>query len=126
MEELLLCALLAGDELHVVEQQQVDHAVFVAEGLHIAFLDGGDQLVGEVLALDIDDAELGMRAAQHVCDRIHQVGLAQAGVAIDKQRVVFRRRALGYRERGRVRKFVRRADDEPLEGIVVIRRSAGG
>ena len=106
MEKLLLRALLARDELHVVQQQQVDHAVFVAEGLHVALLNGGDQLVGEVLALDVDDAELGVRAPQHVRDRVHQVGLAQAGVAVDEQRVVFCRGALRDGQRSGMREFV--------------------
>ena len=92
----------------------------------IAFLDGGNQFVGEVLALDVDDAELRMRAAQNIGNRVHQVGFAQAGVAVDEQRVVFRRGPLRDRKRRRVRKLVARADDKPLEGIVVVRRGAGG
>lgn len=56
MEKFLLRALLAGDELHVVQQQQVNHAVLVAECLYVAFLDGGDQLVGEILTLYIYNA----------------------------------------------------------------------
>ena len=76
MEEFLLRALLAGDELYVVEQQQIDDAVLVAEGLHIRLLDRGDQLVGEIFALYINNAEFRVRAAQDVRDRVHQMGLA--------------------------------------------------
>ena len=42
---------------------------FVAECLYVAFLDGGDQLVGEILTLYIYNAVFRMGAAQHVCDR---------------------------------------------------------
>jgi len=122
MEEFLLRALLAGDELYVVEQQQIDHAVLVAEGLHVRLLDRGDQLVGEILALYINNAEFRVRAAQDIRDRVHQMGLAQTGVAVDEQRVVFRSRALCDRIGRRVSEFVGRADDEPLKGIVIVRR----
>ena len=122
MEEFLLRALLAGDELYVVEQQQIDDAILVAEGLHIRLLDCGDQLVGEILALYINNAEFRVRAAQDVRDRVHQMGLAQTGVAVDEQRVVFRSRALRDRIGRRVSEFVGRADDEPFKGIVIVRR----
>ena len=79
MEELLLRTLLAGNELHVVEQQQVDHAVFVAKCLYVTLLDGGDQLVGEILALDIDNAEFRMCAAQDIGNCVHQMGFSKAG-----------------------------------------------
>ena len=106
MEKFLLRALLAGDELHVIEQQQIDHAVLVAEGLHVGLLDGGDELVREILALYIYNAEFRMRAAQHICNRVHQMGLAQTRVAVDEERVVFRRRALRDRIGRRVRELV--------------------
>ena len=52
----------------------------------IGLLDGGDELVREILALYIYNAEFRMRAAQHICNRVHQMGLAQTRVAVDEER----------------------------------------
>ena len=57
-------------------------------------------------------------------DRVQQVGLAQAGVAVDEQRVVGLGGGLGDRDGGRVREPVAAADDERLEGV--LRVEAGG
>ena len=124
MEKFLLRALLAGDELYVVQQQQVNHAVLVAECLYVAFLDGGDQLVGEILTLYIYNAVFRMGAAQHVCNRVHQMRFTQTRVAVDEKRVVLCRRALRNRKCSRMREFVARTDDKTLKRVVVIRRSA--
>ncbi len=59
MEELLLRGLLAGDELDIVYQQKVCHAVLHAEVLGAAGADGGDQLIGELLAGNVHDNEIG-------------------------------------------------------------------
>src|SRR5690606_34503523 len=50
VEELLLRALLLTEEVHVVDQQQVDLAVAPAEVRHAPFLDRRDQIVREPLA----------------------------------------------------------------------------
>ena len=47
VEELLLGAVLAGQELDVVDEQHVDSPVLVPELAHLGGLDGGDNLVGE-------------------------------------------------------------------------------
>jgi hypothetical protein len=49
---------------------------------------------------------------------LQQVGLAQAGVAVDEQRVVGLRGSLGDGDRRGVREPVARADDEGLEGVL--------
>ena len=49
VEKLLLRALLAGQELDVVDQKHVRLAVALAELLHRCRLDGGDRLVREFL-----------------------------------------------------------------------------
>ena len=62
MEELFLGAFLVGDELDVVDEEQVDPAVARPELVDLALLDAGDELVGELLARGVDDAlarELG-------------------------------------------------------------------
>ena len=51
-------------------------------------------------------------------DRVQQVGLAQAGVAVDEQRVVGLGRRLGDRDGGGVGEPVAGADDEGVEGVL--------
>ena len=65
-----------------------------------------------------------MGAAQHVCDRVHQMRFTQTRVAVDEKRVVLCRRALRNRKGSRMREFVARTDDKTLKCVVVIRRSA--
>ena len=88
MEELLLGLYLAGNELYIVHQQYVGLAVFLPELRVAVFPDGGDQLVGEVVALDVYDPGLRPLLPQGVGDGVQQMGLAQPGITIDKQRVV--------------------------------------
>ena len=53
VEEFFLRALLAGKELDIVDHQDVDRPVFLAEELGLALLDGADDLVGELLTRDV-------------------------------------------------------------------------
>ena len=55
---------------------------------------------------------------QHVvADRVHQVRLAQADAAVEKQRVVRPRRRFGDRAARRVRELIRGTDDERVERV---------
>ena len=129
MEELLLRLLLAGDELYIVHQQQRRLPVFLAELPVLSLADGGDQLVCEVVALDVDDARLGLPLFQQVRDGVEQVRLAEAGVAVDKQRVVVLGRALGHGARRGIGELVLRADDVGFKreavGVCEVARMVG-
>ena len=59
-----------------------------------------------------------VQVAGVVADRVQQVGLAQAGLAVDEERVVGLGRRLGHRDRGGVGEPVAGADDEGLEGVL--------
>ena len=92
VEELVLRAFLAGEELHVVDEQHVDAlAVVAAELVHLAGADRLDVLVHEPLGRDVDDARAGAVRELLVADRVEQVGLAEADAAADEDRVVLRR-----------------------------------
>ena len=115
MEELLLGLLLTGDELDIVHQQQIRLAVLVLELRLTAGLDGGDQLVGEFVALDVDDLGVGILLADAVGDGVQQVGLSHAGRAIDKQGVVHIAGMVGYGDGCAVRKAVTGTHHEVLK-----------
>ena len=120
MEEFLLGGFLARDELDVVHEEHVRLAVPLVELRGGAVADGFDQLVGEFVAFDVDDVHLRMPSCDLVADGIEQVGFPEAGIAVDEQRVVERRRLCGDRHGSRMRKFVRRPHDERVEGELVV------
>ena len=120
MEELLLGGLLAGDELNVVHQQQVGLAVLLAEFLRAAGPDGGDDLVGELLTVHIDDIEIRMVLADLDLNGVQQVGFAQARVAVDEQGVG--RHSLGCR----IGELVGGAADKVLKGELIPAAGQGG
>ena len=117
VEELLLGLLLALDELDVVDEQHVDVAVAALEGVVGAGAHGVDELVEEGLGGDVAHP-VGRVVLPHVvADGLQEVGLAQAGVAVDEQRVVLAGRRLGHGQGGGVGEPVGRADHEGVEGV---------
>ena len=92
VEELLLGLGLGGEELDVVDEQDVGVAVAALEAVHVAALQGGEELVGERLDRRVADAEAAAVGEDVVADRVQQVGLADAGRPVDEERVVGVRR----------------------------------
>ncbi len=88
VEELVLRGFLAGEEMNVVDQEQVEFAVTAAERGDAAGLESLDEIVGESLGRDVGDAGLRVAGVDRVSDRVHQVGLAETGRTVDEERVV--------------------------------------
>ena len=59
-------------------------------------------------------------------DGVHQVGLAQAGVAVEKERIVGLRGGLGDGEGGGVSHLAIGADDKGFKGVAGIEQAGGG
>ncbi len=116
MEKFLLGGFLAGDELNIIHQEQVGFPVFAPELDVPAAFDGVDQLVGELVALDVDDVGVRVFLADAVGDGVEQMGLAHAGRAVDEQGIVHLPRRLGHGNGGGVGKPVGRAYHEIVEG----------
>ena len=119
VEKLLLRALLAGQELDVVDEQHIRLAVFLTELLHRRRLDGGNRLVGEHFTIHVNDVEIRVIFLDLKLDGVQKVGLAQARRPIDEQRVVRAGRVRRHGLRGRKRKLVRRSLDEILKGEII-------
>src|SRR6266545_449651 len=117
MEELLLRALLARDELDVVDEKQVDRPILGAELGRAVVPDGIDQVVGESLRGEVHEAEMRVELGDVMTDRVQQMRLAEADTTVDEERVVCARGQLGDRLARRLRELVRVADDERLEGV---------
>ncbi len=124
VEELLLGALLAGEELDVVDEEDVDVAELVAEAGHLVVADGVDHLVGELFAGDVGDGGVGLAAFHVVSDGVHEVGFAHADAAVEEEGVVGLGGSFGDGLRGGHGELVSGADDEGVE--LIFRVELGG
>ena len=71
VEKFLLRALLAGQELHIVNQQCIQHPVAALELIDGVVLQGAHHVGHELLGMLIDHPFVGAALAQHVADRMH-------------------------------------------------------
>src|SRR5439155_3700741 len=85
VEELLLGSFLAGDELDVVDEQDVDAAVTLSKLLALLAADGIDEFIGELFARRVHDALLGVARQHGMPDGVHQMCLAQPDATVDEQ-----------------------------------------
>ena len=120
MEEFLLGGGLTGDELNIVDEQYVAGAVLVAELVHSLTGQGIDHLIGEILALDVNDPHVADLLLQLVGDGVQKVGLTQTAGAVDKERVVGLSGAVCHRKARGVSKLVGGAYDEVLKGVLKV------
>ncbi|MNS87957.1 hypothetical protein D3C72_1219150 [compost metagenome] len=123
MEEFLLGGLFAGEELDVVDEQQIDGAITILEVHRLVVADGVDQLVGELLRAQIRDLGAGVVRQDVVGHRMHEVGLAQAHAAVDEERVVGFGGAVGHGLGGGMGEVAVRADHEGLEGVLGVQNA---
>ena len=123
VEELLLRAALAAEELDVVDQQQVERPVMPLEFVEGLVLVRAHH-VGDV-GLGVDVADLGRRVLRQdvVADGLDQVGLAQSDAAVHEQRVVGCR-VVGHLQAGGPGQLVGLAGHERRE--IEARIEAGG
>ena len=116
VEELFLHPLLALEELHVVDEQDVRRAESIREAVGLAVFQRRDELAGELLARD--KYRPGANAQAFVRHGVHDVGLPETDAAVDEERVegcptgVVRDGV-----RGAVCHLVAATDDERLENV---------
>jgi hypothetical protein len=110
-----LRGILAGDELDVVDHQNVDRAELFLEVHRGAEAQRANELVHELLGRHVQHAARGITFGYVPRDGMHEMGLAEAYATEQKQRV--KRHAIGFRDTPRCRmgEFVGPADDEIIE-----------
>ena len=74
MEELLLGPYLAGQELDIVDQQNIGTAVRLLEAFDTAAAEGVEEMVGERLRGRIPDGCVGAKGLEVVADGVQKVG----------------------------------------------------
>ena len=88
MEELLLGRLLAAQKMDVVDEEKVRLTVASPEVMHRALGDRRDDVVGELLGCDKDDAACGCSRKYFVCDGLHEVCFPQSRGAVNEEGVI--------------------------------------
>src|SRR4029077_4783152 len=117
VEELLLGTELVGQELDVVDEQNVGVAEALAEATALAAADGADELARELLDRHVTDGQAVVELLNVVADRVKQVRLPEPRAAVDEERVVRLAGLLGDRECRAVREAVPVADHEVAERV---------
>ena len=123
VEELLLRHLLAFEEMHVVDEEQI-HVVAVApaELGHRTRVNRFDHVVDELLRPEVLQPGLGVFLEHRMRDGLHQMRLPESRRAVNEERVVRLARRFGdgvCRGRG---ELVRLADHERLETVPFVER----
>ncbi len=126
VEELLLGALAARQQLHVVEDEDVDLAEALLELPHAVASQRRDEVVHERLGGQVGDARERVALEDLVPDRVGEMCLAEADSAVDEERIVVIARLGRDGLARRVRELVRGADDEAREGVLRIEGTEEG
>jgi len=112
VEELLFGLQLVGQELDIVDEEDVGAAEAVAEAGGVVGAQGADEVAREVLDGGIADAQPVAVDLHVVADRLEEVGLSEPRRAVDEERVVGVSRHFRHRERRCVGEPIAVADHE--------------
>ena len=125
MEELFLRAVLAGDELNIINHQHIDRAENLFEIHDLLVAQRLDKAIHELFCRQIENPQIGLACVQLMGDGMHQVGLAQTHAAIEEQRVKGHRPALCHPAGGGMRELVGLTHDKAVKGKAGVQRGAG-
>ena len=114
-----------GEELDVVDEQQIHGAEAVAEAGHLVVAHGADHLVGELLRGDVGDGRAGLAQLHLMTDGVHEVRLAHAHAAVEEERVVSLGGLLGDGHGGGAGELIAGSADEAVEGVARIELRGG-
>ena len=87
VEEFFLRRILAGDELDIVDQQQVGVPKPLLEADRVVILQRADELDHELFGRHRDHPRAAIVRKECVTDGVQKVGLAAPGAAVDEKRV---------------------------------------
>ena len=126
MKELFLGPLLVPDEVHIIDEQDIDPAIMFSELCGASTLDRRDHLVGELLGRNVGDFLLREALPDRMPDRMHEVRLPQPRASPDKERVVCGGGCAGDSLTGSGGKLVVTTDDEAVELVPFVQCGRGG
>ena len=115
VQKLFLRGLFVGQEVDVIDQQHIDASKAMPKRIAIVALDGIDEVIGKLLAGDVNAIELRVLLLDAIIDRLQQVRFAEPAPAVNEQRVVLGRGALDDADCASMGEPIARADDEILQ-----------
>ena len=118
MEKFFLSLFFFVEKLNIIDEQDVNRAVFLAESFRISFDDGINKFVGKFFTRYVENAHIGIIADDLVADGVHEVGFAKADAAVHKERIIDGTGRFRYGERRCVCEAVGITNNEFIEGIV--------
>jgi len=117
-EERLAVAADEAERMHVIDDERARSPIARAPPIHRATLERLDELIDELRAAHACHRTRKRRLfPQPISDGVHEVRLADAGTAVNEQRIVARAGRFHGRFRCAQRELVRLADDERLERV---------
>ena len=117
MEELLLDAFLAREELDVINQEHIGLAVALPEPDELIVLNGIDEFIGEFFRRKVGDARSFLMRDNVLPDGVKQVRFAQPGAAVKEKRVVGFAWRLRHGHGGGVGEVIVAAHDKGVEDV---------
>src|SRR5579872_841675 len=124
VEELLGGLGLAGEELHVVDQQDVDVPVGLLEALELAARECAHEVVGEGFDGRVAHTRVRGVGEHVVADRVKQMALAEPGRRVQEEDRIGLARLLSHGESGGMGQPVALADHELVEAVARVQRSS--
>ncbi len=115
VKEFLLGAVAAGEEVDVVDHEDIHVAVAEAELGHFAILHAFHEVVDEGVAGEVEDAGVGLAAEDVLAGGLQEVGFAEPAVAVDEEGVVGTARSFRDGGAGGGGEAVAGAGDEVVE-----------
>ena len=128
VEDFHLRGVLGAEELHIVDQKEIQISIFRPELGHGAILDGVDELIGEGFTGNEKHRHVRLIGMDVIANGVEQVGLSQSRRTVDEKgihllvRLVRLYGALGHRVSRLEGDFVTIAMDEGVEGVFLIHR----
>src|SRR5262249_60017856 len=117
--------VLTGDKLDVVDEPEIHAAVGELELIGTRFPQRGDELGGEGLSGEIGDARRRVLLPEAVADGLEEVGFSESRFAVDEEWVIGAAGGGGDGAGGRMGEAIRAADDEAVEGVLLVERHRG-
>jgi hypothetical protein len=125
MEKFFLRAIAAGEKVDVVDHEQIDMAIAMAELVHVAGLNRRDELVDEAVATEIENPGIGKFLEHLLAGSLKEMRFAQAYAAVDEERIISRARLFADSDACGMRQSVAGTGDEIFEDVIGVEGQRG-
>ena len=124
VKKFLLCRFLSYNKLDVIDEKNVDGAVFVTKschGLRITASDGFNHFIGKLFTCDVQNTHIRILFQNIVSDGMHQMRFTKSGTSVEKQGIVDRARSFCDSDAGRLCKTVIGADNKGIKAVFYVK-----